>query len=143
MGMSHKEAQKTQKVFQSFCASLWPFLLAAVAYLPALDNGFIADDYVILQRLDLMRTQPLLLFHIPPENFRLTSYIIFGFLKTLVGYDARLFYAVNITIHFVNIALLYGLLAEVLNDQFVSRTATVLFAVFQAPQEAIMWLAAM
>ena len=145
MGAGHK-AHKSQNLFQPLCvtcASLWPFFLAFVAYAPALNNGFIADDYVILQRLDLMRAQPLLLFHVPPENFRLVSYIVFGFVKTLVGYNARLFYVVNIAIHLVNIALLYRLLSEVLEDEFVSRTATVLFAVFQAPQEAVMWLAAM
>src|SRR5438093_11969679 len=109
MGTSYREAQKAQNIFQSVCAVcavcafLWPFLLAVIAYTPALNNGFTADDYVILQRLDLMRAQPLLLFHVPPENFRLTSYIIFGFLKTLVGYDERLFYAVNIAIHLANI----------------------------------------
>src|SRR5207237_4828600 len=56
---------------------------------------------------------------------------------------ARFFYAVNIAIHVANVALFWQFLAFVLNDEFVSRTATVLFAVFQAPQEAIMWLAAM
>ncbi len=142
MGTSHKQAQESQNAFQSFFA-FWPFPLAVIAYVPALNNGFIADDYVILQRLDLMRIQPLLLFQVSPENFRLTSYMVFGFLKALTGYDARLFYAVNIAIHLVNIALMYRLLSEVLEDEFVSRTATMLFAVFQAPQEAIMWLAAM
>src|SRR5881628_1643776 len=114
MGTSYREAQKAQNIFQSVCAVcafLWPFLLAVIAYTPALNNGFIADDYVILHRLDLIRAQPLLLFHVPPENFRLTSYIIFGFLKTLVGYDARLSYAVNIAIHLANIGLIYRLLS--------------------------------
>src|SRR5207237_3118126 len=56
---------------------------------------------------------------------------------------ARFFYAVNIAIHVANVALFWQFLAFVLNDQFVSRTAAVFFAVFQAPQEAIMWPAAM
>ena len=146
MGKSHKEAQKAQKAFQlfcAFCASLWPFLLPVIAYAPALNNGFIADDYVILQRIDLMKVQPLYLFRVPPENFRIVSYAVFGFLKSLVGYDARFFYAVSIAIHVANVALFWRFLAFVLKDEFVSRTAAVLFAVFQAPQEAVMWLAAM
>jgi hypothetical protein len=122
---------------------LIPCLLAAIAYAPALNNGFIADDYVILQRIDLMRVQPLYLFHVPPENFRFMSYIVFAFLKSIAGYDARVFYAFNIALHIANIALLRHLLILVAKDSFVADTASILFAVFQAPQEAVMWLAAM
>src|SRR5579862_5161658 len=118
-------------------------LLAAIAYAPALNNGFIADDYVILQRIGFMRLEPLYLLQVPPENFRFVSYVVFAFLKSIAGYDARLFYAVNIALHIVNVALLRHLLMLVIQDSFVADTACVLFAVFQAPQEAVMWLAAM
>jgi hypothetical protein len=118
-------------------------LLAVIAYLPALNNGFIADDYVILQRIGYIQLQPLYLLRVPPENFRFISYVVFGFLKSLAGYDARFFYAFNIGLHIANIALFRRLLAFVINDEFVERTAPILFAVFQAPQEAVMWLAAM
>src|SRR5262249_20854271 len=118
-------------------------LLASVAYAPALNNGFIADDYVILQRIGLMRAEPLYLLHVPPENFRFVSYLVFAFCKSIAGYDARFFYAVNIALHLANIALLRHLLMLVLQDSFVANTAALLFAVFQAPQEAVMWLAAM
>jgi hypothetical protein len=90
-----------------------------------------------------MRVQPFYLFHVPPENFRFISYIVFAFLKSVAGYDARVFYAFNIALHIANIALLRHLLVLVTKDSFVADTASVLFAVFQAPQEAIMWLAAM
>src|ERR1041385_1744525 len=117
--------------------------LAAAAFAPALNNGFIADDWVILQRTDLMRLQPLYLFHVPPENFRLVSYLIFAFLKSVEGYDARVFYAFNIALHIANVVLLRHLLILVIKDDFVADTASILFAIFQAPQEAVMWLAAM
>ena len=118
-------------------------LLAIVAYAPALNNGFIADDWVILQRIGFMRTEPLYLLRVPPENFRFVSYLVFAFCKSIAGYDARLFYAVNIALHVANIALLRYLVRLVFEDVFVADTAAVLFAVFQAPQEAVMWLAAM
>jgi hypothetical protein len=118
-------------------------LLAIAAYAPALNNGFIADDYVILQRIGLMKAEPLYLLHVPPENFRFVSYLVFAFCKMIAGYDARLFYAVNIALHLANIALLRYLLMLVTGDDFVANTAALLFAVFQAPQEAVMWLAAM
>jgi hypothetical protein len=122
---------------------LIPCILAALAYAPALNNGFIADDYVILQRTGLMRSQPLYLFQVPPENFRFVSYAVFAFLKSIAGYDARIFYAFNIALHIANIALLRHLLILVMKDDFIANTASILFAVFQAPQEAVMWLAAM
>jgi hypothetical protein len=118
-------------------------LLAIAAYAPAVNNGFIADDYVILQRIGFMKAEPLYLLHVPPENFRFVSYLVFAFCKMIAGYDARLFYAVNIALHVANIALLRHLLMLVTGDDFVADTAALLFAVFQAPQEAVMWLAAM
>jgi hypothetical protein len=118
-------------------------LLAVLAYLPILNNGFIADDYVILARIETLKTQPLYLYQVPPENFRLVSYLIFGVLKVLAGYQAWPFYAVNIGLHVVNIVLLWRLLRTLIEDEMTAGLATLLFAVSQAPQEAIMWLAAM
>jgi hypothetical protein len=114
-----------------------------VAYLPALNNGFIADDYVILHRFELMKTQPLYLFETPPENFRLVSHLIFGALKEAVGYRAGPFYAFNIGLHLANIVLFALLLRKLRVDGGAIGLAALFFAVFQAPQEAVMWLAAM
>lgn len=118
-------------------------LLAAAAYLPALNNGFIADDYVILNRVEILKTQPLYLYSAPPETFRAVSYVIFAALKAVAGYQAWLFYAVNIALHAANILLLWQLVRIVIGHDGVARLAVLLFAVFQAPQEAVMWLAAM
>ena len=115
-------------------------LLAVFAYTPSFNNGFIADDYVILHRTDILKTNLFYLYQVPPENFRFVSYVIFGLLKTLAGYHAWLFYAFNIGLHLANIVLLFRLLQIVLNDDVTARLAVLLFAVFQAPQEAIMWL---
>src|SRR5712692_5445126 len=92
-------------------------LLAAIAYAPALNNGFIADDYVILQRIDLMRFQPLYLFHVPPENFRLISHMIFVHLKRIAGYLASLFYFFTSISSNPNIAMLRYLLILVTNEE--------------------------
>lgn len=116
---------------------------AAIAYLPAINNGFIADDYMILHRVELMKTDPLYLLDVVPENFRLTSYAVFGVLKAAFGYDYRFFYGFNILLHMVNCLLLLSLVLEVTSDERLSSFGALLFAVFQAPQEAVMWLAAM
>src|SRR4030095_8130290 len=118
-------------------------VLAALAYLPILNNGFIADDYVILKRVEILKSQPLYLYQVAPENFRFVSYLIFGVLKGLAGYQAWLFYAFNIGLHIPNIMLLCRLLHSVIAEEWTAGLAVLLFAVFQAPQEAVMWLAAM
>jgi hypothetical protein len=64
-------------------------------------------------------------------------------LKAVAGYHAWPFYAFNIALHLVNIVLLWQLLRLLLEDEMVASLSVLLFAVFQAPQEAVMWLAAM
>ena len=136
--LTFKNRRRNAGVWLGLCC-----LLAVIAYLPVLNNGFIADDYVILKRVEILKTQPSYLYQIPPENFRAVSYVIFGVLKTLAGYRAWPFYAFNIGLHLTNIILLFRLLPIVLDDERTARLAVLLFAVFQAPQEAVMWLAAM
>jgi hypothetical protein len=131
-------------------AARWPELkrmsiflaLVWAAYLPCLNNGFIADDYVALQTIDILKHDPFYLFHIPPHNFRSTCFVVYGILKQLVGYRAEFFYAASILIHFTNVVLLWYFLRLLTEDESVATLSAVLFAVFQAPQEAVMWLAA-
>src|ERR1700686_2200563 len=85
-------------------------LLCIGAYAPALNNGFIADDFVILQRIEILKTDPGYLFKVVPENFRATSYLVFGLFKAVAGYDARWFYPFTILLHTVNCVLFYKLL---------------------------------
>ena len=118
-------------------------LAAVIAYIPAINNGFIADDFVILQRIEFLKADPAFLFQVPPENFRLTSYIVFALLKSVFQFDYRAFYATNILFHAINCLMLAWLVYEVTRNKSVAVTSSALFAVFQAPQEAVMWLAAM
>jgi hypothetical protein len=121
-----------------------PLLAVAciAAYLPAFNNGFIADDYVILEWAGKFFAHPGFLFTVPPQNFRMTSYVVFEVLKRIFGYNPVVWYAVNTTFHFIACVLLWRLLLRFQNE-FVAGLATLLFAVFQQPQEAVMWLAAM
>src|SRR5262245_56335222 len=102
----------------------WSLAIAAVAvlaYIPAVNNGFIADDYVILNRIELLKADPLYLFNDVPENFRVTSYAVFGVLKGLFGYDARPYYVFNILLHVLNCFLLRRLLQELTHDTQLSN----------------------
>jgi hypothetical protein len=124
---------------------LFPALLAAaclVGYFPALNNGYIADDYVILEWAGKFFAHPGFLFSVPPQNFRMTSYVVFELSKRLLGYNSAALYAINIAFHFAACFLLWRLLLR-FEDELTAGLATLLFAVFQAPQEAVMWLAAM
>ena len=116
---------------------------AVIAYLPALNNGFIADDWVILHRVDVLKTDFVYLNESVPENFRLTSYVVFALLKSLFGYNAAPFYAFNILLHALNCILLSLLVREITGDSNLGWISGLFLAVFQAPQEAVMWLAAM
>jgi hypothetical protein len=117
--------------------------LVWAAYLPALNNGFISDDYVILERAEHWKHDLSYLFSIPPEGFRGTMYLCFALIKTLVGYRPAVFYAFTIFLHFANCLLLFRLVARLTGRRDAATTAAILFAVVQDPQEAVMWLSAM
>src|SRR6185436_18030758 len=78
-----------------------------------------------------------------PANFRSTSFVAYGVLKEIAGYHAEVFYGFNIVLHFINVILFWKLLVLLTEDEFIAMLAAALFAVFQAPQEAVMWIAAM
>src|ERR1051326_7968409 len=121
---------------------IFPVVLAAacvIGYLPALNNGYIADDYVILEWAGKFFAHPGFLFTVPPQNFRMTSYVVFELAKRWLGYNSAALYGLNIAFHFTACILLWRLLLR-FEDEMTAGLATLLFAVFQAPQEAVMWL---
>jgi hypothetical protein len=132
---------------KSGITKLWPAAilaaLCAVAYAPALNNGFIADDHVLLSHSQYLKSDFWFLFKYPPLNFRITSIGMYGVLKALFGYRAEYFYAFGILLHFINILLLKHFLVIVTRDARLSFAGAAMFAVFQAPQEAVMWITAM
>jgi hypothetical protein len=117
--------------------------LCVATFAPILDNGFIADDYVFLEDVDRFKTEPLFLFEQAPLNFRMTTFLLFFLFKTVAGYTPVVFYAFTIAVHIVNCVLLWNLLLLLGRENLEAYIAAVLFAVFHAPQEAVMWLVAM
>ncbi len=119
------------------------FSLCVLTYWPAFDNGFIADDYVFLERVKTLASDPLYLFSIPPENFRTTTYLSFLTLQWFAGPEPRLLYAFTILLHFGSCLLLWRVGAR-LNDSEASGVfAAACFATIQNPIEAVMWLGGM
>ncbi len=118
-------------------------VLCFTAYFPAFHNGFIADDYVILERTQELRRDPLLLMHFAPDTFRATTYLAFGMLKGFLAYNASFFYLFTILLHSANACLLQRLLLRLTRCSETAFLGAVVFTVFQNPQEAVMWLSAM
>jgi hypothetical protein len=112
------------------------------AYVPAFNNGFIADDYVNLEWAGKFFDHPRFLFTVPPQNFRMTSFFVFEVLKRTFGYQPAAWYAVNTGLHFIACLLLWRILRPIEGAR-TAALATLYFAVFQAPQEAVMWVSAM
>lgn len=116
--------------------------IAWAAYFPALDNGFISDDFVLLERADSWQWS-LTPFGAAHETFRLTSYATFWVLKRLGGYAAVWFYLFTISLHAVNGFLLFTLLERLGVRRNAAALAMLLFVCQQNAHEAIMWLSAM
>ncbi len=127
---------------------LWQFMLliaglVIVAYLPCINNGFISDDFIILERVEEIKHDLLSLIENSPEIFRATSFLCFGILKKAFGYHYEFYYAFTILLHIGNCLLLRKVVFLVSGSTAAAWLTAVLFAVFQNPQEGIMWLIAM
>lgn len=117
-------------------------VLCVGAYAPAFNNGFIADDFHNLVSATKFRTDPLYLFSIPPQNFRATTFVVFALEESAFGDRSALYYAFPLFMHFLNCLLLWKLILLLGRRSSEAFLAACLFSVFQAPQEAIMWLSA-
>jgi hypothetical protein len=117
--------------------------LCTIAYLPALNNGFISDDYVMLEWAKTWQKDFSFLFKIVPDVFRLTTYIFLGLLQWMFGYRHEFYYGFTILVHTLNCVLLYWLIDRITGSRKVAVMAALFFAVVQSPQEAVMWVAAM
>ncbi len=119
--------------------------LVLLAYWPAIGNGFIADDYVMLERAGDWDQNPINPFsHVPERiSFRLTSYACFTLLKKCFGYHAGFYYAFTILLHLANAVMLWKYVRLVSGSAIIAGVTSALFATMQNPQEAVMWLTAM
>lgn len=118
-------------------------LLCIAAYAGILNNGFIADDYVFLQIGEQLKSNPLYLYELPPFQFRTTTFAAFAVLHSVFGYRPEAFYAFTIAVHFANCLLLWKFLRLLGRTPLESWLAAAFFAVFHAPNEAVMWLSPM
>src|SRR5262245_64689835 len=81
---SNRKGAETSLKYDS--APWWLFttvVASAITYVCCLNNGFIADDFLMLNRIEILKTNRLILIADTPEIFRLTSYGVIAALKAL------------------------------------------------------------
>jgi len=110
---------------------------------PALDNGFISDDFVHLEWAGQLLTNPSHLFGTPPIGFRPTSFVVYLALKQFFGFASPFYYVFSIFIQLLCCLLVRQLARILTRDEEVAWSAAVFFAVVYQSQEAIYYIAAM
>jgi tetratricopeptide (TPR) repeat protein len=124
----------------------WVAAAAAIlAFVPALSNGLIWDDAPYVQKNPL--------FHLPwapllVQAFR-TAYMGNWHPLTLLslalddrlgGHGPFVFHAVNVVLHAINAALLYGVLRRLVPDRDAALGAALLWAVHPLRVESVAWI---
>jgi hypothetical protein len=117
------------------------FLLAGAACAPALNNGFISDDFVILARVNSW-IRDYHNFSWPPEGIRTIAYATFALLSKAAGYRPELFYLYAAGLHMLNIWLFGRLLMILTGRKSIAVAGMLVLASMQNPQEAVWWLSA-
>jgi chromate transport protein ChrA len=117
-------------------------VLSIVAYLPAVNNSFISDDFTMLPFVRVISEHPGGILEMPSEIFRVVSYVYFWLCLKLFGPTPEPFYIVGIALHTL-ISILAGRLVFVLTrDARAALVAALFFAVYERHQEAVMWISA-
>lgn len=115
-------------------------LLGVVAYLPALDNPFISDDYAFLRYVQPLGEDWGHLADIPLGLRRATSLIFFYFCFLLFGLNPAPYYAASLLLHLVNTALVALLVRELTSDRRMALVAALFFVAYERHQEAVFWI---
>ena len=119
-------------------------VLAILAYLPAFQLSFIADDFPQIQ---MSRTidQPgglRTLYEQPIAHWRLTFFVLTYCVDRLAGLDPQIFHGVAVGLHVLCCWLVYALGIWKPVGRKLALIAACFFAVFEGHQEAVMWYSA-
>lgn len=117
-------------------------LLGLLAYLPALNNPFIADDYAFLHYVQPLENGWSHLADIPLGLRRLTSSLFFYLCFSLFGLQAAPYYGANLLLHLANTALVWLLVRELVGDRRIAFVAALLFVTYERHHEPMLWITA-
>ncbi len=119
-------------------------MLAVVAYLPALAQPFIEDDYpnlrLALEYGPVSGWQAMAADSV--QRVRATSFLFMYGVYGLFGLAPVAFYAANILLHILNCWLLFAAGRWPVLGYRLSFWAAAFFAVYEGHQEAVMWFSA-
>lgn len=126
-------------------AAAVPVVAALAVYLPALGNGFVWDDPLVLQQLHAIRSAGDLVILppvIPRYYFRPLIFVSYLFDSTLGGETPYWFHASVIGWHALNTLLVFLLGRRLFrSDWLVASGGALLFAVYPAHVESVAWMA--
>ena len=126
-------------------AAAVPVLLAVLVYVPALHNGFIWDDPLVLQQLRALRSLGDLVVlppAIPRYYFRPLIFVSYWFDRSLVGEVPYWFHASVIGWHALNTLLVFLLARRLFPGDWLTATGgALLFAVYPGHVESVAWMA--
>jgi tetratricopeptide (TPR) repeat protein len=126
-------------------AALVPVVAAIAVYLPALRNGFVWDDPLVLQQLRAIQS-PTDLFVLPPAipryYFRPLIFITYWFDRTFAGEVPYWFHASVVGWHALNTFLVFLLARRLFAaDWLIASGGALLFAAYPAHVESVAWMA--
>lgn len=121
-------------------AALAVVLLGLLAYWPALDNPFIADDYALLLGAEKAVQHGTALFEMPLGWRRLISHFFFTICFVLFGANPAPFYGANLFLHVVNSLLVVRLVRAVGGDWRAAVAAGLFFVAYERHQEPVFWI---
>ena len=116
--------------------------VSIIAYLPAIDNFFISDDFDLFAVIEAAEKSPRWFFETTTEFFRLMSFIYFGVCYWLFGLSPQPYYWAGIALHAIVSVLVYFLVKELTRSSPGAWVAGLFFAAFERHQEAVMWISA-
>jgi hypothetical protein len=118
-------------------------VVAALAYYPALTNGFYNDDALFLNHARRVLADPAaLLSERPLGYFRPVWSLWIVSCHAAFGLAPLGFYACGIAVHAVTAILLYRIALRVLGDGFAALATAIVFTACYAHNEAMLWIAA-
>ncbi|HEY3840648.1 MAG TPA: hypothetical protein VGL72_28950 [Bryobacteraceae bacterium] len=119
-------------------------VLAVLAYLPAFQLSFIADDFPQIQMSRTVENPGGLavLMASPIAQTRITFFVLTDVVDRLAGLNPKFYHGVAVGVHVLCCWLVYALGIWKLIGRKVSIIAACFFAVFEGHQEAVMWYSA-
>jgi hypothetical protein len=117
-------------------------LIGVVAYLPAIDNDFISDDFALLLFVEDLEQHPWAIWDSVSEFFRLVSYVYFWVTFKLFGLRPEPYYLASIALHTAASLLVFALVRAVTGRPLPAWVAAIFFVAYARHEEAVMWISA-